>query len=215
MEAFISYSHFDKGTAAWVKSKLESLGINAFLAHEDIEPTSEWQEEIVKQLRICDIFIPILTTGFYSSSWTDQETGFAVCREILIIPLAAGEIPYGFINKYQAYSLDLNDPDGFRNKMVKILSKSSDTSEEFLDLLIGVFGDSTSFDQAGSNMGWLLTIKKHLTKNQKTKIIELAASNEQIHYSFSARRKLRVFLDGFGDKLKVSLVKDLEEKMSK
>lgn len=215
MIAFISYSHIDKGTATWVKSMLNSLGIDAFLAHEDIEPASEWQEEIMNQLRICDIFIPILTPDFYLSSWTDQETGFAVCREILIIPLSAREIPHGFINKYQAYPLDLKDSTGFRNKMVEILYKNSDTREEFIDLLIGLFGNSHSFDQAGSNIGWLLKCKKHLTKKQKNKIIKLAASNQQIHYSGRARRSLRVFLDEFGDELKVSLVKDLEEKMSK
>ena len=215
MRAFISYSHIDKGTAAWVKSQLISLGIDVFLAHEDIEPSSEWQEEILRQLRICEIFLPILTPDFDSSSWTDQETGFAVCREIPIIPLSAGEIPHGFINKYQACPLNLKDSPGFRARMVEILSKNSTTRKEFLNLLIGVFGNSDSFDEAGVNMGWLLKCKKYLTGKQRNRIVELAASNPQIHDSFSARRNLRVLLDEFGDKLKPSLVKDLEEKMSK
>ena len=215
MRVFISYSHIDKGTAAWVRSTLNLLGIDAFLAHEDIEPASEWQEEIMSQLRICDIFIPILTPDFYSSSWTDQETGFAVCRGIPIIPLSGGEIPHGFINKYQAYPLDLQDSPGFRDRMIEILSKNLAIREEFLDLLIGVFENSSSFDQAGSHMGWLLNSKKHLTRKQRNKIVEFAASNPQIHYSFSARKNLSVFLDEFGGKLKVSLVKDLKEKMIK
>jgi hypothetical protein len=214
MRAFISYSHTDKVLAAWVKSQLVSFGIDVFLAHEDIEPSREWQEEILRQLRICELFVPILTPGFDSSSWTDQETGFALCREILIIPLSAGEIPHGFVNKYQAFPLkNLKDPIGFRTRIVEILARNPTTRKELLNLLIEIFGNSNSFDEAGLNMDWLIKCKKYLTGKERNRIVELAASNEQIHYSFRARKNLTVFLDEYRDKLQPSLVKDLEEKM--
>ena len=213
MLAFISYSHIDKSTAAWVKVNFSLLGIDAFMAHDDIEPTGEWQTEILKQLDICDLFVPILTPDFDSSSWTGQETGYAVCRAIPIIPLSAGKTPHAFISKYQAYPLDLKKSTDFCDKMADILANNSSTREEFVDLLIGVFGTSSSFDQAGLNMGRLSKCSEYLTTKQKAKIVELAASNPQIHHSGSASNNLKIFVDEFGDMVEDTLVIDLKKKM--
>ncbi len=215
MLAFLSYSHIDKSIAAWVKVNFSLLGIDAFMAHDDIEPTSEWQVEIVKQLDICDLFIPILTENFNSSDWTGQETGYAVCRGIPVIPLSSGGMPRAFISKYQAYTLDIKDPTGFGRKMIEILSRNPTTRKKLAGLLVEVFGNSGSFDQAGINMSRLLKCETYLTQRQKDRIIDFAISNPQIRHSGSALRNLRAFLDEFGDKLKDSFAEDLEEMMSR
>ena len=76
---------------------MELSGLKAFLAHDDIEPTQEWEGVIIDNLKDCDVFIPLLSENFKESTWTDQETGIAVSEEKLIIPLKIDIDPYGFI----------------------------------------------------------------------------------------------------------------------
>ncbi|GAH19914.1 unnamed protein product, partial [marine sediment metagenome] len=42
----LSYSSKDKELAGQLKAELEGRGFTAFLAHEDIKPTKEWESEI-------------------------------------------------------------------------------------------------------------------------------------------------------------------------
>jgi hypothetical protein len=74
---------FKKTTAA-LQSALRRFGISAFVAHVDIEPTREWQDEIEAGLWSMDALAAILIPGFKESNWTDQEVGIAVGRGVLL-----------------------------------------------------------------------------------------------------------------------------------
>lgn len=98
---FISHLSSFKETAANLQTVLLNFGITAFVAHKDIEPTKEWEEEIEKGLFSMEALAAILTPGFRESKWADQETGVAIGRDVLVIPIMRGITPYGFIAKYQ------------------------------------------------------------------------------------------------------------------
>jgi hypothetical protein len=101
---FISHVHTAKRQAGALRHALQKYGISAFVAHEDIDTSDEWREEILRSLTSMDAFVAILTEDFNSSKWTDQEVGVAVARDALLIPINKGENPYGFLAKYQALS---------------------------------------------------------------------------------------------------------------
>lgn len=122
LKAFLSYSRLDKKLAGHIKHALKECGIEAFLAHEDVEPSVEWVEEIKTELETCNIFLPILTNNFHNSDWTDQETGIAFTRDKLIIPLKVKKDPYGFISKIQAFSLDPNAIVSSCHELVEIIN---------------------------------------------------------------------------------------------
>ena len=98
---FLSHSSTFKAKTAQLQRTLIEYGISSFVAHEDIEPTKEWQDEIENALNSMDALAAILTPKFNESNWTDQEVGVAVGRGVLIIPIRKGMNPYGFIGKYQ------------------------------------------------------------------------------------------------------------------
>jgi len=77
-KVFLSYSSKDRVIARKIKRGLNTFGVATFLAHDDLTPTVEWEEEILCALRECDAFLPILTENYPTSSWTDQEVGVAV-----------------------------------------------------------------------------------------------------------------------------------------
>lgn len=103
---FISYSTVDKELAGEIKAKLETAGVKTFLAHEDIEPTTRWQESIKEHLEECDMVLVIITPDSNESEWVQQEIGFAIAKQKTILPLAISSDPKGFLSATQALKLN-------------------------------------------------------------------------------------------------------------
>jgi len=101
---FVSHLSKDKNHAMRLRDCLKQYGISAFVAHEDINPTLEWQTEIERALFAMNALVAIHTLGFSASYWTQQEVGFALGRGIKVISFRMGEDPKGFISKRQALS---------------------------------------------------------------------------------------------------------------
>jgi hypothetical protein len=171
MKIFLSYSAEDKSLAGEIKHSLEDqFGVEAFLAHEDIKPSSEWQEVIIEELKACRVFLPILTPNFCSSPWADQETGFAVARDIPIIPINAGAMPWGFIARYQALPLDMNNIPDSCLEIAKVIVSRPEVREEFLNAVIANWGDSQTFSRAGQMSMILRKFKSLYMSQQKNEI---------------------------------------------
>jgi hypothetical protein len=99
---FVSHLSKDKRHATRLRDCLVPYHVSAFVAHQDIQPTLEWQREIERALNVMDAFLAIHTVGFAHSVWTQQEIGFAVARGVKIISLKFDEDPTGFISRQQA-----------------------------------------------------------------------------------------------------------------
>lgn len=99
--AFLSHKSEVKKETAALKDELAIFGVSCFVAHEDIHPTKEWQDEIENALASMDGFVALMTVKFHESDWTDQEVGFALARGVPLIAVRLGMNPYGFIGKFQ------------------------------------------------------------------------------------------------------------------
>jgi hypothetical protein len=64
LRVFLSYHSSDKSLAGEIKHHLNGYGLDAFLAHEDIQPTEKWQTRILAELKRTDVFLPLLTENF-------------------------------------------------------------------------------------------------------------------------------------------------------
>ncbi len=98
---FLSHLATFKKQTFLLKQALSEYGISGFVAHESIEPTQEWQEEIEKALFSMDSLAAILMPGVKESNWIDQELGVAIGRDVLVVPVIKGVDPYGFLGKIQ------------------------------------------------------------------------------------------------------------------
>jgi len=141
---FISYSYNDRFVAGDIKAELESQGYVVFMAHDDIEPSEEWQAEILRQLSICDVFLPLLSRNFRASKWTDQEAGIAFGSKKEMIPISLDEtMPYGFIGKYQTLKCK-NDVPQTCSQLIKTLMKKP-IAEKLKNYLIDSLGKSDNY----------------------------------------------------------------------
>jgi hypothetical protein len=102
---FISHTSAHRAEAGHLASELNRYAFTCFVAHDAIEPSREWQDVIERALRSCDVMLAYVTSDFSASKWTDQEIGWALGRELVVIPLKVGADPYGFFGAYQAVSV--------------------------------------------------------------------------------------------------------------
>jgi len=188
--AFLSYSHKDRRLAGYTKECLDSYGFDTFLAHENLEPTEEWQKSILKRLKDCIVFLPLLTDAFTKSEWTDQETGMAVGLKKVIVPLKVTRNPYGFISKYQAQALDAETIEEACWKIVKKLAAKAKLAAGIRDGVIQMFGNSRSFASAADNAKKLKSLEP-FSKEQLNEIVRVSSRNSQIYSGFDARRCVR------------------------
>ena len=78
LRVFMSHLAEYRAFAGALQAALEQRGISAFVAHNDIEPTKEWQAEIELALKTCESLVALLHPEFHKSNWTDQEIGFTM-----------------------------------------------------------------------------------------------------------------------------------------
>jgi len=99
---FISHCSSIRSDATALQVALAWFGITGFVAHIDIEPSREWQEEIELALETMDALAAMLTKDYSQSSWCDQEVGVALGRGCLVVPIKIDLDLYGFIGRTQA-----------------------------------------------------------------------------------------------------------------
>lgn len=129
---FISHASAEKQKATRLKECLAPYAIAGFVAHEDIHPTLEWQNEIERALQTMDAFIAIHTVGFSKSNWTQQEIGYALGRGVKVISFKMGEDPTGFISKQQALARRQRTAEEVAAEIDELLAADLRTSERLL-----------------------------------------------------------------------------------
>jgi hypothetical protein len=133
---FISHLATFKRTVGSLQAALRVFGVSAFVAHVDIEPTREWQDEIEAALYSMDAMGAVLMPGFKESNWTDQEVGIAIGRGVLIVPMIRGLDPYGFIAKYQGLQVSGKKVSEVASGLFDILVRSERTRARMLSCLV-------------------------------------------------------------------------------
>ena len=103
VRVFISHLATRREEAHKIAEVLRHVGFACFVAHDQIQPSRSWLREIERALRSCDILLAYVTPGFADSDWTDQEVGWALGRDLVVIPVSVeGAVPTGFLGTYQA-----------------------------------------------------------------------------------------------------------------
>ena len=184
--AFVSYSHVDRKFGRQAKVVLGEVGIDAFLAHEDLETSEQWRDRILDELRRCDLFVPLLSKNFLESKWAPQEAGFIASRsEVAIAPLSIdGTTPFGFLS--HIHSSRIQDNVITRELLVEPLAKQF--PRKIIPGLIRIAGEAGSFRYAEQKMGALVPYFSRFTAEEAQALAEASVSNSQIWSALQCRR---------------------------
>ena len=170
-KVFLSHKATCKEETSKLKRELEKYGINAFVAHNDIEPTKEWQNEIEKALLSMDAFVALITEDFHDSEWTNQEIGFSLAFEIPHIYINLDGNPKGFAAKIQALKCSWEDAP---EKILNVLLKYDKARNALIDNLKNVL----NYYSANDVYNHLITFD--LNEEQCNKVILAYNNNSQI-----------------------------------
>ena len=194
IHAFLSYSHKNRKLARRLKEGLAEFGIEAFLAHDDIRVSEHWRRVILKKLRDCEIFIPILTDAFVESEWTDQEAGFALARGKRVVPLKVDVGPYGFIGIFQALRLNQKMPTETCWMVMESLKDHDTLGLKVREDVIGVFLQSSMFEEASKNLTKLMRFRP-FSADQLARIIKGSSRNQNIYGCHRAQPRMESLLE--------------------
>ena len=184
---FVSHTSAHKSEVSAIRRELATWGVAAFVAHEEIEPTREWQVEIERALQSCDALLAYVTDDFPASRWTDQEVGWAYGRQVPVFAVRAGGDPYGFIGKFQGirYGREAKDVGPLIETLVQKLLEDDRTSGKATPGVVTAFCSSGSFDTTRSRFS-LLTKSPRLSTDHVRELREAMESNSQIKHALIA-----------------------------
>ncbi|MGV8949451.1 MAG: toll/interleukin-1 receptor domain-containing protein [Candidatus Paracaedibacter sp.] len=171
-KVFLSHLAQDKEEVSELQKQLEVFGVSCFVAHLNIRPTKEWQEELETALFSMDALIAILTRDFQKSNWTDQEIGIALGRKVPVIPLKIPKNPYGFIGKIQAIPYLWDAP---ATKIIKYLMKY----DKMVDAYLSAVHHCPNFE-SGLKLAEILPFLENLSDKQIEILISAFNQNSQV-----------------------------------
>ena len=179
VRAFISYAYQDRVYGGRAKNVLAEVGIEAFLAHEDLEVSEEWRDRILDELRQCKLFVPIFSERFLQSRWASQEVGFIVSRtDVVIAPLSIDDTtPTGFVAHLQSRHVS-STANITRELLVEPLARK--LPRTILPGLIRIAARAGSFRDAEAKLRPLVPLFALLTAEEAQALAQASIKNGQI-----------------------------------
>ena len=179
---FISHRDTHKIKANELADALEPYGISSFVAHDAIEPMTQWRAEILKGLETMEIMLAFVTDDFHGSVWTNQEIGFALAGKIPVISLKLEQgDPEGFIDDQQALKGRLDDPAASAQVIYDLLAERLGNRERLQSGLIRAFVASGCFNETMKRFDHINKVVHHLSDDDLARIIDGFAANSQLH----------------------------------
>lgn len=85
-EVFISYSQPDYDCATELVARIESAGINCWIAPRDIAPSADWAAEIIDAISNARVMILVFSASSNNSPQVRREVERAVHKQVSILP---------------------------------------------------------------------------------------------------------------------------------
>ncbi len=187
---FVTHLAAEKMLAAQLQEALLEYGISGFVAHNDIEPTLEWQTQIETALATADSLVAMLHPAFHLSDWTDQEIGFAMGRGLPVFAVSYGKDPYGFVARFQAFVGGGKTPEELARELFDAYRKNKQSQKRMGEVLLNLFEDSNSFQTAKTRIALLEELE--VWESSFVPRIEAATeSNSQISGSWGVPERVQ------------------------
>lgn len=102
---FISYSSRDQKVARDICAALEKRGIACWIAERDVGPGENFQEAIVRAIRVAKVMVLVLTANANKSPEVKKELALASQQKLTVIPARIEEVVLS-----EALAFELGNP---------------------------------------------------------------------------------------------------------
>lgn len=180
VRVFISHTSAFKDFANQLKSSFLEIGVSAFVAHDDIQPTLEWQRELDLALNSMHVLVALVTKDFHESVWTNQEVGWAFGRGVSTIAVKLDCDPCGFLGAKQALSGDLDYLGNLADRLVELIMKDELTRPTMRSALAIAMKNSDSF-RVSKRIAEILKMIDDFSDAEKSTLQDALTSNRQVY----------------------------------
>jgi hypothetical protein len=189
LRVFLSHLSAQREQAAQIKEQMQWRGMSGFVAHNDIEPTMEWQVEIETALASCDLLVAIFHPGFVESRWCDQEIGYALGRGVPVFTVKCGQDPHGFVGRFQSLNGNGKSPVQIAEDVFERAISHKKLQSRTADILVSLFIDCGSYATARERIGLLENLKVWKA-GYSTRIIQAIEDNSQVRDSWGVPERV-------------------------
>jgi len=196
---FISHVANHKKQARELKIAFKKFGATSFVAHEDIEPTKKWLDEIKSALLSMDSIVALVTPDFIQSKWCDQEVGIAMGLGRLVVPVRMGADPYGFLGKYQGLASFGKTMDQVASEVFSIVAINDMTRLKVASALVEQIYRSNTYAES-KRLTDLLERLPVITSDNARLLNQAVTDNSQVNESFGVSNRIASLLQKHGHK---------------
>lgn len=189
LKVFISHLTSERKEAANIQTGLARYGMSGFVAHNDINPTVEWQIEIETALATCDMLVALIHPDFVKSAWCDQEIGYALGRGVPVFTVRCGADPHGFVGRFQAFNGNGKTPSQISKELFEAAIAHKKLQERMADIVIDLFINSGTFALAKERVAYLEQLKVW-DAVYSTRITKAVKTNSQISGSWGVSEQV-------------------------
>ena len=197
LKLFVTHLATYQKLAAELQEVLLGYGISAFVAHNDIEPTKEWQTQIETALATCDALVALLHPNFHESNWTDQEIGFAMGRGLPVFSARFGQDPYGFIGRFQAF--EGKSAASLARELFDAYRKNKQTQHLMAEVIIRLLEKSDTFADAKTHLGYVEDLDVW-EPSFSTRLKETLDSNSQVSGAWGVPERITALIAKWSDR---------------
>jgi len=193
LRVFISHLTSQKQQAAELKNALRTYSMSGFVAHNDINPTSEWQNEIETALNTCDLLVALIHPDFVMSNWCDQEIGYALGRGVPVFAVRCGTDPHGFVSRFQAFNGVGKQPHELAKELFRAAIRHKKLEDKMPDVTIDAFTNSFSYIAARERIAYVEGLKVW-SPRYTVRIEKALQQNDQIYNSSGMPERIEKLL---------------------
>lgn len=187
-------------------------GLNAFVAHEDLKPGTDWKKELTEKISQCDVFVILLTKKFHPARWTEQEVGIAHAFKKTMVPIRFDNTPTtGFMTDYQATKISYPIDKGEIRDLVSVIFTYSKGWQRHIDELIEQLRSAGSFVAANAYATTLFEATSKFTPEQVNNIADAYLKNYELRGGWTSNPNCLKLFQNNWKTVKPELRKQLEE----
>lgn len=130
--AFLSHSGGDRNLATALKTRLEAVGVELYLAEHDLQPGRLLSTKVQQAIERSHCVVVLLTPAAADSAFVQQEIGYAIKCERPVIRLVDPSVPHtklGMLEGREYIRLDPKNPEAAINDAEAYLTKLKDEKE--------------------------------------------------------------------------------------
>jgi hypothetical protein len=197
IRVFLSHLAKHREFVGEVAAALRTHALHGFVAHDSIEVSKKWADEIQRALRSTQVFVGIAHPGFSNSVWVNQEIGWAMGRNIPLFMVRMGEDPLGFPSDTQWASMVSTTPKDIARAIAGWINQLPDFTEDIGGRLITVLAGVQNY-RASEEAAMAVALLDRLTEEQWQRLEEVYWRNDQIYGCVLADRQLKPFFAKHG-----------------